>query len=294
MQVQAVAPEAPAPNWLQAHPLCATFAASGASVATGVVLTNWVDVIKVRQQLAGPEARNLAATGWNVVRQEGPLALGQGITPAVFRGVLYGGLRIGLYSPLKSAFGADKDSSALLPKVAAGMLSGALAAGISNPTDLVKTQMQKGGGALGGPVAVMARVVRAEGVRGLWVGTTPSMARAAALTAAQCATYDELKVLFVRNLGWEDNLPTHFTVSGLAGLVTTTVTAPVDMVKTNLMVQRHLYTTPVQCVRHIIAHQGVRGLFKGWGAQWARQGPMTTVIFVANEWLREAMGLDSL
>jgi solute carrier family 25 uncoupling protein 8/9 len=123
----------------------------------------------------------------------------------------HAGLRIGLYSPLKSAFGADKDSSALLPKVAAGMLSGALAAGISNPTDLVKTQMQKGGGALGGPVAVMARVVRAEGVRGLWVGTTPSMARAAALTAAQCATYDELKVLFVRNLGWEDNLPTHFT-----------------------------------------------------------------------------------
>lgn len=36
-------------------------------------------------------------------------------------------------------------------------------------------------------------------------------ARAALLTAAQCATYDELKLLFVRGLGWEDNLPTHFT-----------------------------------------------------------------------------------
>lgn len=56
-----------------------------------MVLTNWVDVIKVRQQLAGPAARNLAATGWQIVRREGPLALGQGITPAVARGVLYGG-----------------------------------------------------------------------------------------------------------------------------------------------------------------------------------------------------------
>ena len=37
-----------------------------------------------------------------------------------------------------------------------------------------------------------------------------SMARAALLTASQCATYDELKVLFMRNLGWEDNLQTHF------------------------------------------------------------------------------------
>ena len=55
------------------------------------MLTNWVDVIKVRQQLAGPEARNLAATGWAVARGEGPLALFRGITPAVARGLLYGG-----------------------------------------------------------------------------------------------------------------------------------------------------------------------------------------------------------
>lgn len=57
----------------------------------GVVLTNWVDVIKVRQQLAGPQARNLAATCWQVVRGEGLLALQRGIVPAVARGVLYGG-----------------------------------------------------------------------------------------------------------------------------------------------------------------------------------------------------------
>lgn len=40
--------------------------------------------------------------------------------------------------------------------------------------------------------------------------------------------------------------------------------------------------------------QGVRGLFKGWGAQWARQGPMTTVIFVVNEFLRSEMGMPTL
>ena len=40
--------------------------------------------------------------------------------------------------------GAEGHESALLRKVAAGMLSGALAAGICNPTDLVKTRMQVG------------------------------------------------------------------------------------------------------------------------------------------------------
>lgn len=44
-------------------------------------------------------------------------------------------------TPLQ-VMGAEGHESALLRKVAAGMLSGALAAGICNPTDLVKTRMQ--------------------------------------------------------------------------------------------------------------------------------------------------------
>ena len=43
---------------------------------------------------------------------------------------------------MKRVLGAEGHESALLRKVAAGMLSGALAAGICNPTDLVKTRMQ--------------------------------------------------------------------------------------------------------------------------------------------------------
>lgn len=39
-------------------------------------------------------------------------------------------------------------------------------------------------------------------------------ARAALLTAAQCATYDEVKHLFIRNLGWEDGAGTHLTGRG--------------------------------------------------------------------------------
>lgn len=48
------------------------------------------DVIKVRQQTAAT-SRNIFATGFNVVRQEGVLALYRGCTAAVVRGVLYGG-----------------------------------------------------------------------------------------------------------------------------------------------------------------------------------------------------------
>lgn len=45
----------------------------------------------------------------------------------------------------------------------------------------------------GGPVAEMRRIVSEEGIRALWKGIGPAMARAAALTASQLATYDETK-----------------------------------------------------------------------------------------------------
>lgn len=173
-------------------------------------------------------------------------------------------------------------------KIVAGMTSGALAAGLSNPTDLIKTRMQAAG-PVRGPASIMRMIIREEGIWGLWKGATPSMIRAALLTAAQCATYDEVK-LVLRRQGWQDDLNTHLVVSGIAGLVTTTVTAPVDMVKTNVFVNR---SRVLKCVVDIYTRFGIRGFFRGWGATWARQGPMTTVVFVVNEALRPLLGLQS-
>ncbi|GAB4823103.1 hypothetical protein N2152v2_010149 [Parachlorella kessleri] len=246
----------------QRHPMLGEFLTSGLSVGTGVILTNPVDVVKIRQQLAG-RGRNVFYTSFLVVRDEGPLALYRGVTAAVARGMLYGGLRIGLYNPMKRLLGAEGHESALLRKVAAGMLSGALAAGICNPTDLVKTRMQAKGATSRNPFAVAALVYREDGLKGLWRGTTPSMARAALLTAAQLATYDEVKHLFIRQLGWEDSMGTHFTVSAVAGLVTTTVTAPVDMVKTHMFVNGSKYASPLDCMVGIYKRHGLRGFFRG-------------------------------
>lgn len=73
-----------------------------------------------------------------------------------------------------------------------------------------------------------------DGVAGLWKGATPALVRAAILTAGQCATYDEAKTLVMATTGWGDCLATHFSSSMIAGLVTTTVTNPLDVIKTTM------------------------------------------------------------
>jgi solute carrier family 25 uncoupling protein 8/9 len=145
------------------------FLTSSLGVATATTITQPIDLVKTRMQLellreqgastAGTAASRpssssgLFATASGVVRREGVLALWGGAAPAAIRGMSYGGLRLGLYGPIRDALaavqagsGASSSSSTQNAsfgiKLASGAASGALAAAITSPTELVKVRMQ--------------------------------------------------------------------------------------------------------------------------------------------------------
>ena len=67
----------------------------------------------------------------------------------------------------------------------------------------------------------------------------------------------------------------------------------------NLQIKTNMFVSQsgaglLDCTADIVRRQGVRGLFKGFGANWARQGPMTTAVFVVSEAIRPVLGLPSL
>jgi len=73
-----------------------------------------------------------------VVKNEGPKSLYLGLTPALTRSVVYGGLRLGLYEPSKHACDRAFGSSNLLVKIASGMFAGAFATALTNPMEVLK------------------------------------------------------------------------------------------------------------------------------------------------------------
>lgn len=85
-----------------------------------------------------------------------------------------------------------------------------------------------------GLMQTVRSILQTEGVAGFWRGTGPSVVRSATLTASQCATYDEAKHFIISQTGWDDALAAQFLASMLTGLVTTTATNPVDVVKTQM------------------------------------------------------------
>ena len=210
-------------------------------------------------------------------------------------------------------------------KVSAGAASGAFAAFLLNPTELVKTRLMARDDKTKNNVSAWScasNIVRERGVSGLWRGAAMSTTRSAALTASQCAAYDSAKS-FVRKWrrGEEDDLLTHLCASMLTGLVTTTVTNPVDMIKTQLYMsaatnsesaatrnesagaaarqKREVKKSAqpagaVAAARDVLKREGPRGFMRGWSANYLRLGPQTVITFVALEQFRRLAGMDAL
>jgi hypothetical protein len=171
-------------------------------------------------------------------------ALYKGLEPGLHRQVINGGLRIGLYDPVKKLIvGKDHVGDVpLLGKIGAGLATGAIAICVASPTDLVKVRMQ-GEGKLppgvprrySGAVAAYGIIAREEGLTGLWKGLGPNVARNAIINAAELASYDQIKQSLLATGYFTDNVVTHL-VSGLgAGFFAVSIGSPVDVVKSRVM-----------------------------------------------------------
>ncbi len=58
--------------------------------------------------------------------------------------MVYAGLRLGLYVPIRNTLAGDLkpgENPSLKVKIASGLLSGALAISVANPTDVVKIRL---------------------------------------------------------------------------------------------------------------------------------------------------------
>lgn len=245
-----------------------------------------VEVLKVRLQLANATvttsqstmSAGLFATSRKIYQKEGIRVFYSGLSPAIVRGLFYGGVRLGIdrtirpnrsfqksircvvlgaYGPIKNLlkrFVTDDSQATVkfLRNVAAGCLSGSIAAVASNPVDLCKTKLQTKNSPYRSSFHVIRDVVEHHGVKGLWVGTVPAAIRTgrkqlcrwsvisnisfyciAALTTTQCVTYDHAKRFWARLTGWGEGVKLHLGASLITGSVELGNTFPIRSLLSN-------------------------------------------------------------
>lgn len=113
------------------------------------------------------------------------------------------------------------------------------------------------------------------------------------MTVGQLTFYDEVKSYLLSNdqLGFSDNLVTHFTSSLIASAIATTMSQPVDVIKTRAMNARPGQFKSIWEVCKHTAAMGPRGFYKGYTLRFVRLAPHTILTFVFLEQLRLHFGV---
>ncbi|CAM1310879.1 Uncharacterised protein r2_g2119 [Pycnogonum litorale] len=291
------------------------FVLAGMSSMMGAIVTNPIDVIKVRMQLEGElmlkgEHLTRHYSGFTkgfsyIVTHEGARGLYKGLVASLMREGSYSTIRIGAYEPMKELLGAtDPAHTPLYLKVISGAITGAIGSAVANPTDLVKVRLQAEGALIPEQIprypstfSAFAMICRTEGLFGLWRGVGPTVKRAALLTATQIPSYDHSKH-FILNAGFlEEGYLLHVICSMFAGFMTATVTSPVDVIKTRVMNQKIdkskplMYLGTFDALKKIFKNEGIVGFYKGWFPNWMRIGPHTIVCLMFFEQLRWLLGI---
>ncbi|KAL0104139.1 hypothetical protein PUN28_017091 [Cardiocondyla obscurior] len=169
----------------------------------------------------------------------------------------------------------------------AGCLGGCAGIIVGYPLDTVKVHMQTQDGRrpkYRGTWDCFRTILAKESMSGLYKGMSSPIAGVAAVNAIVFGVYGYTQ----RNLPEPDRLLSYFLAGAAAGLAQTPIASPIELAKTRLQLQSTNTRTlkfqgPMQCLRHIYRHEGGRGIFKGLGVTFLREGPGYGVYFVTYE-----------
>lgn len=266
----------------------------GCASAMAAACTHPLDLIKVHLQTQQKKELGMIGMGVRVFKQDGFLALYNGISASILRQLTYSMTRFGMYETYKQR----KDGPLTFSESGVvAIISGFCGGIVGNPADMVNVRMQND---MKIPAAErrnykhcidgLVQVIRKEGALTLFNGVSMTATRAAFMTFGQLAFYDKFKLLLLATGKFEDKPLTHMIASASAAGVATCITQPFDVMKTRLMnAPPGKYSGLVSCGLDI-AVTGPLSFFKGLVPAFIRLAPHTILTFVFLEQLIQYFG----
>eukprot|EP01062_Namystynia_karyoxenos_P069106 TRINITY_DN6444_c0_g1_i1.p2 TRINITY_DN6444_c0_g1~~TRINITY_DN6444_c0_g1_i1.p2 ORF type:complete len:191 (+),score=14.79 TRINITY_DN6444_c0_g1_i1:352-924(+) len=185
-----------------------------------------------------------------------------------------------------------------------GMLCGMVAYWITCPFWFIKTRLQAtaatgpGGAARPqvGLLSTMRTTLASAGIRGLWRGATPLVARGGVMRCGQFVGYDWTKSA-LRGSGYTDGPAVHVASSVMSALLCTLWGAPADLTMTRWVAglgSGRSSNTLLACVAAIWRDGGATAFWRGWGPSFARVLPIMLGNFSLYEQIRRHLGMGYL
>jgi len=150
-------------------------------------------VVKTRMESGAFQYRSVFTALSSILCAEGLRGLTRGLGPTLARDVPFSSLYLAFYDLLKKEVTSNTRLASISPEVAhmaAGLGAGLLASLVTQPADVVKTQMQLGKQRK--ISSALASIYREGGVGGFAVGLAPRMLRRSVMAALAWTVYEKI------------------------------------------------------------------------------------------------------
>jgi solute carrier family 25 oxoglutarate transporter 11 len=278
--------------WNAAKP----FMNGGLSGMIATCIIQPIDIVKVRLQLSGGGSPFKTAS--NIVAQDGFFSLYRGLSAGLLRQATYTTARLGIFNTVNEELkkNANGGKVPLWQTASAGLAAGGLGALFGSPADLSLIRMQSDSTL---PVAqrrnyknvgdALVRIVREEGVMGLFEGAGPTAARAMALNMGMLASNEKAKDV-LDDSGYKKGTMTNtLTASAISGFFASFFSLPFDYVKTQMQKQQAgpdgklPFPTSMSCVSKTFAEGGPLKFWTGFPTYYVRIAPHVMFTLLALE-----------
>ncbi|XP_043282988.1 mitochondrial dicarboxylate carrier [Venturia canescens] len=272
----------------------------GIASSGAACVTHPLDLLKVQLQTQQEGKVSIGKHTLNIIKKQGILALYNGLSASLLRQATYSTIRFGAYEVGKQALESSGSPVPFYQKLLLAGGAGAAGGVFGTPGDLINVRMQNDiklppnqrrnyKHALDG----LIRVTKEEGLMKLFNGCSTATGRAALMTIGQLSFYDQIKQSMLQSGKFKDNLGTHFAASLSAGAIATTLTQPLDVLKTRAMNAKPGEFKSMWKLILYTAKLGPLGFFKGYVPAFVRLAPHTILTFVFLEQLRVNFGFNA-
>ena len=156
-----------------------------------------------------------------------------------------------------------------------GGVAGTIAASITNPLEVIKTQLQSTSATMKNPLLVAQQIMKADGLAGFFRGLPPTLVGIVPSRSVYFFSYQKSRKFLSRY--FPEGSPPNAMLAGLsAGIAGNSLTNPIWMVRTRMQlladssVGQRAYAGYGDAIRTIYREEGVGGFYRGifasyWG-----------------------------
>lgn len=231
-----------------------------------------------------------------ISKVEGITSLWSGLSPTLVLAVPTTVIYFTTYEQLKKRLGAHLGYSGTTPDppwlaMGSGVFARIWAVSIVSPLELIRTKMQSQKMRFYQVQQALKITIESQGIRGLWRGYSATLLRDVPFSGIYWPCYELLKPN-------RYNFPETFLAGAVSGTVASTITLPMDVIKTRFQIElgekmltssttKSISRSNLSVALEIIGTEGISGLFTGLVPRILKVAPACAIMIASYEYCKK-------